>query len=79
MSAPRLKPRNPARIWPRGFVMQGAVVNVRECTCITDIDTALARLRVGLTTAEPCRAEVIRRYIDELLDKRNELADAGVA
>lgn len=49
-------------------------MNVRECTCVADIDEALARLRVGLTTAEPCRAQVIRRYIDDLLDKRRELA-----
>lgn len=48
-------------------------MNVRECTCVADIDQALARLRAGLLVAEPCRAQVIRRYIDELLDKRSEL------
>jgi hypothetical protein len=50
-------------------------VRIRECTCVDDIDEALAHITASLLYVDdPGRAQVIRRYIDDLLDKRNELA-----
>jgi len=50
-------------------------VRIRECTCVQDIDEALTHITASLSCVDdPFRAQVIRRYIDDLLDKRNDLA-----
>jgi len=50
-------------------------VRIRECTCVQDIDEALTHITASLSCVDdPFRARVIRRYIDDLLDKRNDLA-----
>lgn len=51
-------------------------MNVRECTCVEDVDEALARLHVGLQDAQR-RVQVIQMYMDNLLAKRKELAQAS--
>jgi len=63
--------------WGAGLLREagGVLVRIRECTCVADIDEALTHITASLLCVDdPYRAQVIRRYIDDLLDKRNELA-----